>query len=149
MSNQRSSKSNVCTVSPFPLNANDVDFLAGTLVPLLLFAMIAIVSWQSMAQDPFVDLDDTPPIPAAFQVDLNSAEWPEIAQMPGIGETLARRIVAARLEDGQFKTVEQLIQIRGIGEKKLKAIRPFCFLVSSPKVVEEESNRVVFAAKNQ
>ena len=62
---------------------------------------------------------------ARFEVDINSASWPELTQLPEIGETLARRIVENRNTEGPFHCPEDLIRVRGIGEKKLAQIRPY------------------------
>ena len=63
--------------------------------------------------------------PAAFVVDVNQAEWPELAALPRIGETLAKRIVASRRESGPFRSLDQLDRVRGIGPKTINLIRPY------------------------
>lgn len=69
---------------------------------------------------------DTQPEPSAQEdalpVDINSANVTELAQLPGIGEVLARRIVDYRTIHGRFTAVEQLTNVEGIGEGKLEAI---------------------------
>ena len=57
-------------------------------------------------------------------LDLNRAAAEELAGLPGIGEVLAERIVAYREEHGPFTSVEELLNVSGIGEKKLEALRP-------------------------
>ena len=52
-------------------------------------------------------------------VDLNTADEAELDTLPGIGEALAGRIIAYREENGPFETVEELLEVSGIGEKKL------------------------------
>ncbi len=52
-----------------------------------------------------------------LQVDINSAGVSELAKLPGIGEQLAKRIVAYREENGPFEKAEELMNVRGIGEK--------------------------------
>ena len=56
-------------------------------------------------------------------LDLNAATEEQLAGLPGIGETLARRIVAYRQTHGAFAAVEELLQVEGIGESRLDAIR--------------------------
>ena len=56
-------------------------------------------------------------------VDLNTAE--ELATLPGIGEGLAKRIVAYRTEHGPFEGPEGLMGVSGIGEKKLEELRDY------------------------
>ena len=57
-------------------------------------------------------------------VDLNTAEAEELATLPGIGEGLAKRIVDYRTEHGPFEGPEGLMEVSGIGEKKLEALLP-------------------------
>ncbi len=59
-----------------------------------------------------------------FRVDVNRASWPELAQLPRIGETLARRIVADRESQGAFRTPDDLQRVRGIGIKTVARIAP-------------------------
>ena len=56
-------------------------------------------------------------------IDLNSADLRELATLPGIGARLAERIVEKRTELGGFENVENLLEVKGIGDKKLRAIR--------------------------
>jgi competence protein ComEA len=60
-----------------------------------------------------------------FQLDINQADWPELAQLPGVGETLARRIVASRQDRGPFTDHDELRRVRGIGPKTLAHIKPY------------------------
>ena len=55
-------------------------------------------------------------------VNINTADAAELAQLPGIGEVLAQRIVGYRRLNGDFTAVEQLTNVEGIGERKLEAI---------------------------
>jgi competence protein ComEA len=80
----------------------------------------------------FVEADAQTPSPASFQVDINTAPWPEIAQLPEIGEALARRIVASREKDGPFHSPEDLDRVAGIGPTTVEKLRPY-LLPINPK----------------
>ncbi|MEC9092810.1 MAG: helix-hairpin-helix domain-containing protein [Planctomycetota bacterium] len=69
-------------------------------------------------------------------VDLNKADWAEVALLPGIGKELALRIIAFREGIRGFEVASQLLEIKGIGPKKLKAIQPLISLESLPKAPE-------------
>jgi competence protein ComEA len=56
-------------------------------------------------------------------VDLNAASAVELEALPGVGPVLAQRIFAYREEHGPFATVEDLLDVPGIGEGKLAALR--------------------------
>lgn len=55
-------------------------------------------------------------------VNINTATAKQLQTLPGIGETLALRIVAYREEHGNFSSVADLLNVTGIGQGKLEAI---------------------------
>lgn len=57
------------------------------------------------------------------KVNINTATIDELASLPGIGETLAQRIVAYREENGDYYSIYELEVISGIGDGKLEAIK--------------------------
>lgn len=57
-----------------------------------------------------------------LSVNINTADASELAQLPGIGEVLARRIIDYRRIHGDFTALEQLTNVEGIGQGKLEAI---------------------------
>ena len=61
-------------------------------------------------------------LPDLSPLDLNLATVEELSTLPGIGEELAGRIVAYRAENGRFESVEELMNVSGIGEGKLAAL---------------------------
>jgi competence protein ComEA len=95
---------------------------------LSLFALVAIGGYwinQAVIRHRVIDLDKAPPLDTGFRVDINSADWPELAQLPEMGESLAQKIVAWRKEHGPFKDLTDLRRVKGIGPKKYEAVRPF------------------------
>ncbi len=61
-------------------------------------------------------------------ININKATAAELQQLDGIGPTYAQRILKYREENGGFKSVDDLINIKGIGKKRLENIRPFVTL---------------------
>jgi competence protein ComEA len=61
---------------------------------------------------------------AAAAVDVNTATIEELVKVPGIGDALAARIVEFRTKNGPFERVDDLLKVRGIGEKSLEKLRP-------------------------
>jgi competence ComEA-like helix-hairpin-helix protein len=57
-------------------------------------------------------------------LDLNRASADEISRLPGVGPSLARRIVEERDRRGRFETSDSLRGILGMGPKKLAALLP-------------------------
>lgn len=61
-------------------------------------------------------------------VDLNTADRQELMELPGIGEVLSQRILDFREEQGGFSSVEELVRVRGIGEKTLEKVRKYVYV---------------------
>ena len=63
--------------------------------------------------------------PAASLVNLNTATQAELEKLPGVGPAMAKTIIEYRQKNGGFKKVEELMNVKGIGEKsflKLKTL---------------------------
>ncbi len=58
-------------------------------------------------------------------VDINTAEWWELQALRGIGEKKAKAIVEYRQQKDGFNSVDELVEVRGIGPKTLEPMRPF------------------------
>jgi competence protein ComEA len=56
-------------------------------------------------------------------IDLNTADEAALDGLPGVGPATAAAIVAHRTQIGRFTSVDQLLDVRGIGQAKLDAIR--------------------------
>lgn len=65
--------------------------------------------------------------PAALtgQVNVNTASAAELQLLPGIGEARARSLIELRKRRGGFKSVEELKDVKGIGDAGLARLRPF------------------------
>jgi comEA protein len=58
-------------------------------------------------------------------VNVNTASQQELEKIPGIGPELARRLIAYRQTKGQFRDLEDLKDVKGIGEKKAQLIKNY------------------------
>lgn len=95
------------------------------LVLLALTGVGAYWTAQGGFQGRQIEIDRATPQSVAFEVDINTAAWPELSVLPNIGETLARRIVESREAEGPFSDVDDLERVRGIGPRTLEQLRPY------------------------
>ncbi|MCL6502570.1 MAG: helix-hairpin-helix domain-containing protein [Pirellulales bacterium] len=94
---------------------------------LAMAALVLLAAWwyvQGGWHGRLVEFDQQPARPPEFLVDINTADWPELAQLPGIGEMLARRIVESRRTHGPYLSHQDLRRVRGIGPATLERLRP-------------------------
>ncbi len=59
------------------------------------------------------------------KVNINTAKQTELETLPGIGPTIALRIIEYRKENGEFTDIEELKEVEGIGEAKWEQIKDF------------------------
>jgi len=88
-----------------------------------LFALAS--SWSSAAPTAPPSIAGAAP----STIDLNAADQNELESLPGIGPSLARRIIDHRADNGPFDSVDALDAVKGIGPVTIERLRPF---VSAP-----------------
>ena len=65
-----------------------------------------------------------PTATAAAPVNLNTATAEQLATIPGVGPKMAERIIDYRQKNGGFKKIEDLMNVKGIGEKMFLNLKP-------------------------
>ncbi len=61
-------------------------------------------------------------------INLNTATATELMQLPRVGAKTAERIIAFRKQNGSFKRIEEIMNVKGIGEKTFGKLKPFLTL---------------------
>lgn len=74
-------------------------------------------------QDIGIETSDSISSLGETKLNINTASVNELTALPGIGETIAKRIVEYREENGNFLSIEEIMEVSGIGEAKFEAIK--------------------------
>jgi len=88
--------------------------LKGFIYPLVLTAaLMSIVALHAHAEDT-----------QAEKININTASVNELQKLPQIGAVIARRIVDYREKNGKFTKIEDVMKVKGIGEKTFLKLKP-------------------------
>jgi len=89
---------------------------------LIAFLFVALVGLELALAPPCLSATKKPP---AHPIDINSASSVQLQEVPGIGPATAEKILAMRKSYGAFKSVDDLLSVRGIGPKRLEKMRKY------------------------
>ena len=91
---------------------------------------VSVIPTATMSAGPTTESSAAPT--DGFPIDINTATAEDFSMLPGIGETLANRIVSYREDNGPFQTLADLLNVEGIGEKKLESILDYITIGGQP-----------------
>jgi competence protein ComEA len=110
---------------------SDRDVLVFTVLSSVLLLLVgyrwAVLSGWGAHE---IEIERQTPLAYNFRLDPNTASWVELAQLEGVGETLALRIVEDRETNGPFRSLEDLDRVKGIGAKTVERLRPYLHVAS-------------------
>jgi competence protein ComEA len=109
--------------------------LVALIVALVVTGLPSVVLAQQQQPPTAQTRQETKPArttPAPASINLNTATATELEALPGVGAATAARIVEYRQKHGAFKKVEDLMNVRGIGEKTFLSLKPM-IVVTPPK----------------
>ena len=113
-----------------------------TIIPgILALSTVLLMAASASAQTP-------PPASTAAAaqkatINLNTATLDQLETLPGIGRKTAERILEQRQKSGGFKKIEELMNVKGIGEKSFLKLKPM--VVVAPQKAERQDD----AGRNQ
>jgi competence protein ComEA len=105
------------------------DIMRITIASVL--ALCGTILFNSPAVAETITPQAAPPVQTAAKptINLNTATADQLETLPGIGQKTAERIIEYRTKSGGFKRIEDLMNVKGIGEKSFLKLKP---LVSVP-----------------
>ena len=92
---------------------------------VLAFSLAALVA-------PGLASADSKPAPTA-RVNVNTATLEQLTALPGVGPALAARIVEHRQKSGAFRSTQDVMSVKGIGEKNFAKIEAWLTVGEAPK----------------
>ena len=108
-----------------------------TLRPIVRALIVPVLglSLSGIPAHPAVAEGDTHPM-----VNINQASATELARLPRVGAKLADRIVQHRKEHGAFKRAEDLMEVKGVGEKMFASLKPYLSIAGQTTLAEKVSS---------
>ena len=97
---------------------------------VLAFSLVAAVASAQEAAKPMAKASSS--ASSGTAINLNTATVAQLETLPGIGKSTAERILEYRQKNGGFKRVEDLMNVRGVGEKSFLKLKPL-ITVTMPK----------------
>jgi competence protein ComEA len=93
-----------------------------TITSALLVLLCATAAFaQTSAKPPAAASSAAPSAP----VNLNTANVTQLDSLPGVGKATAERIIEYRQKNGGFKKIEELMNVKGVGEKSFLKLKPY------------------------
>ena len=79
--------------------------------------------------------------PSGKRININQASAKDFSNLPRIGTKVAERIVAYRKDHGAFARIEDLMEVKGVGEKLFTTLKPYLSLSGPTTLAEKVSSK--------
>ncbi len=95
---------------------------------VLTLALAAALAGEAFAADPA----------ARPQININTATAGQLQLLPRVGPALAARIVEFRTQNGPFKAPEELMRVKGVGERSFTLLEPYVVVTGETTLAEKQ-----------
>jgi len=116
----------------WPLFCNleaDKEVIMNNFLKSMVFGLVAAVVFVAVFSVHVQGYSETP----NKKIDINTATVNELQKLPRIGEKVAQRIVDFRKQHGDFKKIEEIMKVKGIGEKTFNLIKDLIVVQTKTK----------------
>jgi competence ComEA-like helix-hairpin-helix protein len=110
---------------------------AGVVLLALFLSAFPLAAQGSADTERGADPGDGGAAKAAHVVNINTADASQLALLPRVGPALSQRILDFRKENGEFEAPEELILVRGIGEKTFELLEPYVVVKGETTLTEK------------
>jgi competence protein ComEA len=104
-----------------------------TLAAVLALGVTVLINTHALAADTQGTQPAAQAAPSKPALNLNTATLDQLETLPGIGRKTAERILEYRTKAGGFKRIEELMNVKGIGEKSFLKLKPLIAVPPKPE----------------